>query len=299
MKQKMPLLNYRHKTIIDLVKAFDGRIPATDFQKYLFLFTKEVEQKPSFEFVPYQYGCFSFQSQHDKRHLMQAGILSDEEDWAFTSDYSSQKNLHDSFLRRFYDQYAHLRGKELIRHVYRCYPYYAINSRIYNKLMTEKEIVTIKEAKPRDCSPCLFTIGYEGSSFDHYLNRLIKNNIHLLVDVRSHPFSRKYGFSKKTLVDTLNKLNIDYLHIPTLGIPFEERSDLHTQEDYDRLFDSYETHVLQKHRDSLKTLFDIFVTKQRIALTCFESAHTMCHRGRLTSILSRQLVWKYYSISHI
>lgn len=65
----------------------------------------------------------------------------------------------------------------------------------------------------------LFTIGYEGSSLDGYLNRLIKNNVRTLIDLRRNPLSRKYGFSKKTLAETVKKLGIDYVHIPELASP--------------------------------------------------------------------------------
>ncbi|WP_200885350.1 DUF488 family protein [Jejuia pallidilutea] len=45
----------------------------------------------------------------------------------------------------------------------------------------------------------LFTIGYEGISLEHYLNKLIRNNIKLLCDVRKNALSMKYGFSKSQL----------------------------------------------------------------------------------------------------
>ena len=53
-------MNYRQKTLIGLLSAFGGHLPSTDFQKYLFLFTREFQQEPSFEFVPYRFGSFSF-----------------------------------------------------------------------------------------------------------------------------------------------------------------------------------------------------------------------------------------------
>ena len=38
----------------------------TDFQKYLFLLSQE---QPSYHFVPYRHGCFSFNAETDKRRL--------------------------------------------------------------------------------------------------------------------------------------------------------------------------------------------------------------------------------------
>jgi len=50
---------------------------AESFQKYLFLYTREFQQEPSFEFVPYRFGSFSFQSYADKRRLVEMGALAD------------------------------------------------------------------------------------------------------------------------------------------------------------------------------------------------------------------------------
>ena len=83
---KTPIMNYRQKTLLGLLKAFKGRLPRRDFQKYLFLFTQEFEKQPSFEFVPYKYGCFSFQSYADKRRLVEIGALVGNEDWRLRGD---------------------------------------------------------------------------------------------------------------------------------------------------------------------------------------------------------------------
>jgi|GEM_PF-4668154 len=74
-------MNYRQKTLLGLLSAFGGHLPSTDFQKYLFLYTREFQQEPSFEFVPYRFGSFSFQSYADKRRLVEMGALANAEDW--------------------------------------------------------------------------------------------------------------------------------------------------------------------------------------------------------------------------
>jgi len=52
----------------------------------------------------------------------------------------------------------------------------------------------------------LFTIGYEGISLEEYFNRLIKNDVKVLVDVRNNPLSMKFGFSKTQLKRFCEKL---------------------------------------------------------------------------------------------
>ncbi|MBB5055555.1 hypothetical protein HDF16_000224 [Granulicella aggregans] len=291
-------MNYRQKTLIGLLSAFGGHLPSTDFQKYLFLFTQEFQQEPDFEFVPYRFGGFSFQSYADKRRLVEIGALEDTEDWRLQDGFLTEGLFGGSAFDRCYVKYSHLSGARLMQEVYRRYPYYAINSERAAKIMNTHEVNAITAARPAAVAPCFFTIGYEGSSLEGYLNRLIKNNVKTLVDVRRNPLSRKYGFSKKTLSETAKKLGIGYVHIPELGIASDRRQDLIVQADYDRLFDSYEKLELRQNGRALQSLFEIFLKNKRVAITCFEEAVCMCHRGRVAKALSALPDWDY-DIRHI
>lgn len=299
MGMRTPTLNYRQKTLVGLLKAFGGCLPAIDFQKYLFLFSTEFERDPSFEFIPYRFGCFSFQSYADKRRLVEIGALDDGDDWHLRKDFAwRQEFVEADMFRRFHECYAGLKGDRLVQDIYRRYPYYAIRSEIADRLMDRQEISAIAANRPSASEACLFTIGYEGSSFESYLNRLIKNNVRTLVDVRRNPLSRKYGFSKKTLGETVKKLGIDYIHIPELGIASEKRQELNTKADYDRLFASYERVELQQNKAALDRLFHIVLKDKRVAITCFEAQVCMCHRGRVAKALSALPDWGY-AIQHI
>jgi uncharacterized protein (DUF488 family) len=299
MANKPPLLNYRQKALINLLRAFGGRLSSVDFQKYLFLYTQEHERTPSFEFVPYRFGCFSFQSYADKRRLIEVGVLHDTDEWRLKEAVAqSSIDLGDDLHERFRKKYANITGDRLVQEVYRRYPYYAIHSEIAARLMTSAESRAIEAARPSASRACLFTIGYEGSSFEGYLNRLLKHNVKTLVDVRRNPLSRKYGFSKKTLSDTAGKLGIDYIHIPELGIDSEQRQDLNTPADYARLFDRYERNELKQNAAALERLRQIATTRKRVAITCFEADACMCHRGRVAKALSCLPDWSH-PVKHI
>lgn len=291
-------MNYRQKTLIGLLSAFGGHLLSTDFQKYLFLFTREFQQEPSFEFVPYRFGSFSFQSYADKRRLVELGAFADTDDWQLQEGFSTEGLFDGAAFNRCYAKYSDLKGTKLLQDVYRRYPYYAINSERATKIMSAEEVIAITAARPAAAATCFFTIGYEGSSFEGYLNRLIKNNVKTLVDVRCNPLSRKYGFSKRTLSDTVKKLGIGYVHIPELGIPSDKRQELNTQADYDRLFNSYEKQELKQNGMALQKLFDIFLKDKRVAITCFEGDVCRCHRGRIAKALSALNGWKF-DIRHI
>jgi hypothetical protein len=291
-------MNYRQKTLIGLLSAFGGHLLNTDFQKYLFLFTREFQQEPSFEFVPYKFGSFSFQSYADKRRLVEIGALANTDDWQLQEGFSTEGLVDGAAFDSCYAKYSHLKGTKLLQDVYRRYPYYAINSECAANIMNTQEVSAITAARPAAAAACFFTIGYEGSSLEGYLNRLIKNSVKTLVDVRRNPLSRKYGFSKNTLSDTVKKLGIGYVHIPELGIASDRRQDLNTQADYDRLFNSYEKQELKQNEKALQDLFDIFLNNKRVAITCFEADVCMCHRGRVAKAMSAFPDWKY-DIHHI
>lgn len=294
-------LFYRQKVLLGVLQAFGGSLTSLNLQKYLFLFSAFCQKEKSYEFVPYKYGCFSFQSYADRKKLVEQGILCSADDWTITSDDDFLGLLEPGDRRKielFADKYRGTKGNALVREVYRKYPYFAIKSEIAGKLMTDAEQKEIEAHKPSVKGKALYTIGYEGNSFENYLNRLITNDIRLLVDVRKNPLSRKYGFSKRTLSETLEKLGVAYLHMPELGIVSEKRRELKSQRDYDMLFDEYEDTVLKENDEAVAALIDLVEKQERIAITCFEAEVCMCHRGRVAKAVEQHPDWQH-KVLHI
>ncbi len=276
---------YRQKVLLSLLDAFGGELPSTDFQKYLFLFTRLCEKDRSYEFVPYKFGCFSFQSYGDKAKLIEQGFLEDQNDWKISNKDRNRPYLLKSDDRKkidlFVTKYKKLKGRKLIEHVYKGYPYYAINSLIAKDILGEDEYSSVRRLKKRKRGNLFATIGYEGLTIEEYINKLIENDVRMLVDVRKNPLSRKYGFSKNKLSELLSRVGIEYLHIPELGIVSEKRSSLATRADYKKLFDEYERTVLVDQQPALTRLYETYVDRKRVAITCFEECHTMCHRHKV------------------
>ena len=273
-----------------LLNALGGNVLATDFQKYLFMYTTLCEKDKSYDFVPYKFGCFSFQASADKQKLIDKGYLQDTAGWELSKpnvNYANSLNKgDDKKLDMFADRFGSKRGKQLIQHVYRTYPYYAINSEIAEEHLNPEELAQVKKAKPTKRRATTFsTIGYEGGSVESYINKLIENDIRTLIDVRKNPISRKYGFSKRTLSSLLGKLGIEYIHIPKLGIDSSDRKQLNNQSDYDRLFDRYEKTVLVDQKSALQEVYDLYKEKKRVAITCFEKEHCQCHRSRVANAM--------------
>ncbi|GHV86286.1 hypothetical protein AGMMS50230_18940 [Spirochaetia bacterium] len=167
----------------------------------------------------------------------------------------------------------------MVKLVYEQYPYFAINSKITHEIMDEPGMFRIEEIKKSlmKNNQVLFTIGYEGISIEKYINTLIQNDIRVLCDVRSNPLSRKFGFSKSNLRHYLKNINIEYIHIPELGIVSEKRQNLESDADYVHLFKNYGKSLSSK-QEYLEKVYQLLSSKKRIALTCFEHDPEHCHR---------------------
>jgi hypothetical protein len=283
----------RQRLLLSLLDALGEPVGSTDFQKLLFLFTREGEVTPSYDFVPYRFGCFSFTSYADKRRLIERGLLeNDELSWRLTPSGRTEARKSKGSplpIALFCKRTAGLRGNALIADIYRRFPYYATRSEIVEKVLPDPAAqAAIKAALPAKKAPGLVTIGYEGRSLENYLNQLLQDGVTLLCDVRRNPLSRKYGFSKTTLNKACEGVGIRYEHLPALGIPSDQRQDLTSQSDYDELFAGYERNDLPKQTATLAKIADwIRKDGQRVALTCYERLPHQCHRHCVAEALER------------
>ncbi|WP_321514874.1 DUF488 domain-containing protein [Marinifilum fragile] len=281
---------YRKKILLALTEIFEGNLNATDFQKLLFLFTEKQDSR-NFDFIPYKFGCFSFQAMADKTALIRDGYLSNSKNWETKYENESfllsLKDNDRKTLQRIKKSFKDYTTNELIHHIYTNFPYFAINSEIANDILSEEEYLIVEKFKPINESESLFTIGYEGRSIERYLNILIQQNIKILCDVRKNPMSRKYGFAKKTLQNACESVQIKYIHLPELGIQGEKRQTLNTQSDYDKLFADYEKNILPAESKALNLIHSLVKNYGRVALTCYEESPNQCHRTRVANAINQ------------
>ena len=294
MKNNYSLFN-RQKLLVGLLHELGGKVGNLDFQKILFLYCQEVEAKPSYEFIPYRFGAFSFTCYADRRKLMERSLLADNNDaWELTDagrQVATELCMQKVEIADFVQRHRHLRGNSLIAEAYRRYPWYGIRSQIAGKVLRgdTKALEKIRAARPAKTRPGLVTIGYEGRTLEAYLNILLQDGVTLLCDVRRNALSRKYGFSKSTLSRGCEGVGIRYEHLPELGIDSRVRKDLSTQESYDRLFDQYERDVLPQQTDALGGIADWIKQGERVALTCYEHLPSQRHRHCVSEALERRL----------
>lgn len=283
----------RQKWLLLLLQEVGSRLSRTDFQKLLFLVSQD-QDEPHFDFVPYRYGCFSYQAMTDLDTLQSQGWLRLTDKTVYTEteiQFRNEFSQADTVLMaNSMDRYRNLRGRKLVRYVYEKYPYYALNSEIAREVLNDEGYEAVEEHRRTldQKKRTLFTIGYEGLKFETYLNRLIQNSVRLLCDVRQNPLSRKYGFSKSTLQRVLPKFGIEYVHVPELGIISSKRKGLSSMDDFTALFDEYRDD-LPSRKEGLETLQRLLKEHRRVALTCFEAHHKSCHRHCISDFLEKQL----------
>lgn len=287
---------YRRKIVFALFEKLNGRLDKTRLQKLMFLLTKR-QKNPEYDFVPYKFGCYSYSLKADLKAMVKRNWLYEFEDGYslnIDSDFYKELKANDQqLILETVKLYGQMTAEAITKHTYLNFPYFAINSTIAESILPQKYFEKILAEKPKIDKTVLFTIGYEGISLENYLNKLITNDIRLLIDVRRNPMSQKFGFSRKSLSDYCERLNIAYIHIPEVGIDSSKRQELKTQSDYDLLFEDYNNTVLEETMDQQEKINQLLKKYKRIALTCFEADKCQCHRSHLAEKIASSPTFNY------
>jgi uncharacterized protein (DUF488 family) len=130
----------------------------------------------------------------------------------------------------------------------------------------------------------VMTVGYQGRTAEELVELLDAAGVKALVDVRLTPLSRKTGLSKHRLAARLADVGIDYVHLPPLGNPRENRDafrrgDPEARERYAARLGTPEA------RSALAQLADR-ARQDLVALMCFEHDASECHRTIVAGALA-------------
>jgi uncharacterized protein (DUF488 family) len=143
----------------------------------------------------------------------------------------------------------------------------------------------------------LFTIGYEKLDQKQFMTHLSYHGVDVVADIRKLPVSRKKGFSKTALRETLNCKGIDYLNYQALGAPKELRDELSKSGNYDRFFKKYENNISDK-TDQLTDILSFINSGRKVALLCFERNPQKCHRKVVAEVI-RKIDGNGLKVEHI
>ena len=134
--------------------------------------------------------------------------------------------------------------------------------------------------------PDLFTIGYEGAAPERFLTALRAAGVAELVDVRAVAFSRKRGFSKSLLRESLEREGLDYRHYRALGTPKAGR-DAARAGDAATLRRIYCDEVLPSaEAEAALDELTALACSRPVCLLCFERDPAQCHRRLLAERLA-------------
>ncbi len=138
----------------------------------------------------------------------------------------------------------------------------------------------------------VFTIGHSNHPFSSFLELLQANNIKILVDVRTSPYS-KYSphFNKKPLKKALQEAEIGYVYLgKKIGGKPPDKKFYHK----DKLI----YHLLEKddnYQEGIRELIKLTDAK-RVVLMCSEEDPYNCHRHHL---ISQSLLKEGFNIIHL
>lgn len=272
-----------------MMMAFVARAPTPVTKlkliKWLFVAATEhaaAEHVPFYDFLPYQYGPFSFTAYHDLNRLSARGLLLNERQAVAVG---AKRRVEDAVARlsdgatKVVDavlaEYGKLGRTAIIDRVYASHPWFASRSKL-------RPVVAGPKAPT-----AVYTCGYEGASIDAFLNRLLKKGIRRVIDVRKNAYSMKYGFTGGVFRTLCKNVGIDYAHVPQLGVPSDLRGDLSKPGARAALFAHYCSEIVPAQltaQDQVAAL----VLERPSALLCFEAQAHDCHRGSLAPFISKQ-----------
>ena len=106
----------------------------------------------------------------------------------------------------------------------------------------------------------------------------------MLVDVRQNPVSRKTGFSKYPLQESVSKLGIEYFHFACLGTPLRIRRQYLRTGNIRKALEQYEEYLRSRKR-CLQALLRR-VTSRQFCLLCLEGDYNSCHRSVIAEKLT-------------
>ena len=153
-----------------------------------------------------------------------------------------------------------------------------------SEVLVNSDLPERRKKKRPVAEKAIYTAGYEGRTVDEFLNLLMESGISRLIDVRSNPISRRYGFHKSTLTRLCGSLEIDYQHLPELGIPGSERDHIDSAAKYTSLFKNYRC-GLASRESALSNAISLLETKPSV-LVCMETDPEFCHRNVLAQHLT-------------
>ena len=136
--------------------------------------------------------------------------------------------------------------------------------------------------------PELCSIGYENYTQPELIARLREARVEVLIDVRAVASSRKAGFSKNLLANSLAEAGIEYVHLRGLGTPKAGREAARAGR-IAEMHAIFEGQLATPEAEHDMARAEAIVSERPAALLCLEADAAGCHRRIVAERLKEQL----------
>jgi uncharacterized protein (DUF488 family) len=132
----------------------------------------------------------------------------------------------------------------------------------------------------------IWTVGHSTRSIEEFIAILKSFDLHVLIDVRSFPGSRRYPhFNKEHLRKSLAGEGIDYRHAPELGGRRRAKPDSLNMAWRNETFRGYADYMeTEEFRAAIEKLIPV-ADEDRCAIMCAEALWWRCHRSLISDYL--------------
>lgn len=266
----------RQKVLLGFLLEAGRPVGKIELMKWAFALRHDTASRggPSFfDFLPYHLGPYSFTLDREMDALAAQGYVRAVDAGWMLADPTAAAGPVGPDVRHVVRRYASVSVDDLLDDIYSRYPAYTVNSR--------RQKLAARVTAPL----AVYTAGYEGVQVDGFLNTLVQTGVRRLIDVRSNPIARRYGFHKSTLSALCRKLDIEYAHLPELGIASEVRREKGS--DLPGLFGHYESVIIPSNDRGVETVSTL-VREGPSVLVCMEAEPVCCHRSRLAAVVAER-----------
>ena len=131
----------------------------------------------------------------------------------------------------------------------------------------------------------IFTIGYEATTMAEFIAALKEAGVRQVIDVRAVASSRRPGFSKNLLRNSLAEEGIGYVHLRALGTPAEGRAAARAGRiaDLKRIY-AGQLELPEAIAEAAQMI--ALAAETPSALLCYEREPGGCHRTLLLSAVA-------------
>jgi uncharacterized protein (DUF488 family) len=131
------------------------------------------------------------------------------------------------------------------------------------------------------------TTGYERAPLGEVLGRLNDAGVELLIDVRAVAASRRAGFSKTILSNSLADVGVGYLHLRDLGTPKDGRIAARAGR-IDEMRAIFNAHMQTQTAKAALEQAVAASREQKVCLLCFEQQWLCCHRAIVADLMQAE-----------